>query len=293
MTRRPRVAIYGGDDRSERLDWPRHLDVQFYPYKSPRAADRLKESLSSGSVDHLVILTSYMGHGFESSVRSWANNCNVIRWPQSPGQLSRKLGEMIPPTEQPVNPLLTPTRQDHPGTGGGRGPLMTKEAQMAESEKNIPMFEHVVPVPPAENETLGQALQRILRAEGIGQSELGRLIHKDASTVNGWIKDRNTPRDMGPLVDLWPELARFDKERTYAVAPTAAEAEVKAADELKDLIRGIKAEPKATPVAVPQPDPGRLINPELAATMARWRKQKEDLETTERYLLMLLRDAGF
>ncbi len=71
----------------------------------------------------------------------------------------------------------------------------------------------------------------------------------------------------------------------------SAEAEVRAAEDLKDLIRGVKAEPKVRAVPVPQPKVEAMAL-DLATALARWRKAKEDLETTERYLLMLLRESG-
>jgi DNA-binding transcriptional regulator YiaG len=304
MVRKPRVAVYGGDGRDENFEWPRHLDVQIYPSRSTRTVERLRESLSTGSIDHLVVLTGYVGHGHTAAVRNAAVGLNVINWTRSPGQLRKELGRLIPAPAEPFNPLLTPTSLNHPGTGGGRGLITTKEAIMAEAEKTtVPMFEHVVAAPPKPDETLGQSLIRILRAEKMTQADLARLLSKDSTTVNGWIKDRGLPADMGPLVDLWPELARFDRGHRYKVAPTAAEAEIRTAEDTKDrirkeLVQGVQAKLKALPV--PQPkvdvdvpkDPGRLIGPDLANAITRWRRAKEDLETTERYLLMLLRESG-
>lgn len=297
MTRKPRIAVYGGDDRNEQLEWPGHLDVQFYPYKSPRSVDRLKDAISSGSIDHLVVLTSYVGHGYTDALKAYGRDTNVIRWPKSPGQLSREIGKLVPPPMS-TNPLLRPSSPTDPGTGGGRGPLTPK----VEAELTVPRFEHVLvgsTSPP--DETLARALVRIIQAEGMTQTELAKMLGMPQSTLNNWIKGKSRPKDMGPLVDLWPELSRFDLEHEHVVAPTAAEAEIRAAEDLKELIRGVKTEvPKertvavAPPMATPPGPTGARPNrtAEIDATLARWRRAKEEVETTERYLLLLLREAG-
>lgn len=275
--RKPRVAVYGGDERNERLDWPRHLDIQIYPYKSPRSADRLREALSSGSIDHLVLLTGYIGHGHSSGLKDYG--VNVINWNRSPGSLSRELGQLIPPTLQPVNPLLRPSKPEEV-TGGGRGPLTNK----LEVELTIPpKFEHVVTTPPRENETLGQALRRILTAENMSQAELCRLLERPQATVSSWMRDSSRPRDMGPLVDLWPELSKFDLEHEYKVPPTAKPAEDKVHDELIKLIRSVRMEEKVAQAPVADTILPHVLRWKQA--LERFRAAKDELEKAEMELL--------
>lgn len=285
--KKQRVAIFGGDERTEHLDWPDHLDIRVFPYKSPRSADRLKESLSTGSIDQLVMLTSYMGHGYESGIRQYIGNTPVVRWPRSPGELCRQMAKMFPKPED-RNPLLRPTKPDEITTGGGRGPLLNRtEVELTAP----PQFEHVlVDDPPKPNETLGQALNRIIRAERMTQSELGRLLKKPQATVNTWFTGKAMPRDMGPLVDLWPELARFDVYHEHVVPPTAAESELRAAEDVKELIRSVKSEPTvARPIAHPSPPPRASLSPDVVEAVLRWKKAKDELDDAESYLRALLR----
>lgn len=271
MTRRPRVAVYGGDDRSQRLTWPSHLDIRFYPYRSPRSVDRLVESAQAGGLDHVIILTSFVGHGYSGQVEA-LKGVNVVRWPRSAGQLSREIGNLIPPVEPAVNPLLRPSKADDP-YGGGRGP----DARVTE-QPHVPMFEHVVTEAPRADETLGKALWRILRAERMTQVELCKMLGKPQPTVSAWMCDRARPRDMGPLVDLWPELARFDLEHEHRPPPNAAETEAKAKADL-DLVRSVKLEePKA---------PQRQPDLELEAAIERLRNAKREHEEAERALFEL------
>lgn len=278
MSRKFRVAIYGGDERTERLEWPDHLDVRVYPYKSPRSLERLRESASSGTLDHVVLLTSYMGHAAESAVRNMGG-VSYTRWPRSPGELARQIGTMFRAPVEVVNPLLRPTKPDDPGTGGGRGPLPTK--QEIELTAEPPKFEHVVTPGPREDETLGQALRRILVAERMTQAELGRLLNRPQPTVSAWMRDTARPRDMGPLVDLWPELAKFDLEHEHKEPPTAKPTEDAVKRELLDLIRSVRVETQPVPVV------SRLMDAHARWKLAlkRFREAKAELEAAEQALL--------
>ncbi len=222
--KKPRVAIFGGDERVGRLEWPEHLDVRTYPYKSDQSQRQVVASAKSGSIDHLVLLTRYMGHGNYTPLR--ALDVPVIHWDRSPGALSREISTMIP--EKPEagwERLLRPTKPEE-NRGPGRGTLRIKvptpsiidvgpkqpsvdpiEVARALGAEILP---HVTIPPP---ETFGQALRRILAKERLTGADLGRMIGKSQPVVSAWTLDKSMPRDMKPLVDLWPELCRFDKTR--------------------------------------------------------------------------------
>src|SRR5690606_26328029 len=158
-----------------------------------------------------------------------------------------------------------------------------------EARAEPPRFEHLVTVPPAPDESLGQALRRILRAEDMTQTDLGRLLGKSPATVSCWIRDTYKPKDMGPLIDLWPELSRFDGALAAPSAPLPEPKEpepVAEKRELVDLVRSVKVDLDGHP---PSPDE------ELRRRVDRWRRArlaleaaKKELEAAESELLALL-----
>ena len=244
--RRTRIAVYGGDDRAGDLDWPEHLDVQHYPYKSPNAVRRLQAAASSGSLDGIVLLTSYCGHGHSDGIRNLG--VPLTYFPQSPRQLSKKIGDMFPPRESRPSPLTVPRRASDPYTGPGRGtparisetpapvlygpkdrdgfidlppdfdptPVLgdiddTMRTVLPGSPRTSePMFEREsVETPARPDETFPDALRRLLVDADMSQSDLARMLGRPQPTVSSWMTGRARPADMGPLIDLWPELARF------------------------------------------------------------------------------------
>lgn len=87
------VAVVGGDERAERLSWPRHVEVDCYQssnFGGDGQLKRLKNALAAGRYDLVVLLTRWIGHSMTACVRNEAR-CRVVFWERGMGSLAKAL----------------------------------------------------------------------------------------------------------------------------------------------------------------------------------------------------------
>lgn len=194
---RTRVAVYGGDDRVSRLTWPDHLNVKHYSYKSPTEQRKLQESISAGKVKHLILLTGYMGHSAFDTLKN--SGVNIIKFPRSPMQLSREIGDMIPRTPE-VHHLQAPPQI-----------IVTMKDPVVETPAPPPsqVAEEPVQTGPV---SVADAITRLLRKEGMTQKSFAQLIGVAQATVSSWSRNASLPTGdrLAKLIELIPELVHLE-----------------------------------------------------------------------------------
>lgn len=100
--KRPRVAIFGGDGRAERVDWPSGYDLQFYPGStySKDGWRRLRTSVQAGRIDHIITIVRFLGHSDDSNAKSLG--LPMTRWPNGVSELAKRIEELtgMPPGDE-------------------------------------------------------------------------------------------------------------------------------------------------------------------------------------------------
>jgi hypothetical protein len=92
------VAIFGGDDRVRDLEGmlPGEIRVDAYPNRDGDA-NRLEESIKSGTVTHVILLVKWLGHAVWRRIVNVAkaNGVKVIHWNHGLGKLEDELAELV------------------------------------------------------------------------------------------------------------------------------------------------------------------------------------------------------
>lgn len=99
-----RVAVFGGDDRVKRAQWPEHIDVVAY---TAEEVSRLADSISSGRVGTVVVLTKWLGHAAWARLKG--SGAQLVPWPRGIPELSRQLPALLDMPEPPSMPEPKPT----------------------------------------------------------------------------------------------------------------------------------------------------------------------------------------
>lgn len=201
---RVRVAICGGDERVSDLVWPQHIEVKHFPYKSNSSANKLLQSLKSGKVDMLIILTKYIGHSTYNSVK-WAD-VPIVHWPKSPMSLSKEIDSIcpIPDGWEPSKPAqkLVPVPVPH----------VEEPTQVKEVEERMAtpatVEERVV------QEDFSTVFKRLMESENLNQSGMAKKIGIAQATVSRIVRGLSTPSTFsGELIiklsGAYPELGKF------------------------------------------------------------------------------------
>lgn len=91
----PRVAIVGGDERASRQQWPEGYDVRTYCSSRYAAGDisRFSDACKAGGIDFAVVLTKFLGHADERTVR--ATGIPFARWSRGISELAAHLDEVV------------------------------------------------------------------------------------------------------------------------------------------------------------------------------------------------------
>lgn len=119
---RPRVIVFGGDDRGATTRWPSSIDVVTYAGKQINV-DRIVRSVQAGKVDRIVVLTRWMSHSQWERLRKL--DAPLTAWPAGLDRLAKELpgimGVVMPAPDAIVvdavamsvapakSPLMTPT----------------------------------------------------------------------------------------------------------------------------------------------------------------------------------------
>ncbi len=94
-TRKPRIAIVGGDKRFAQFRWPAGYEIRHFeaPASDRRATQRLRDSIMSGALDRVIVLTKWMGHSAESVLKD--SPVPVTRWPRGMGELAKEFTAVV------------------------------------------------------------------------------------------------------------------------------------------------------------------------------------------------------
>lgn len=112
-SRRTEIAVYGGDSRIERLDWPKEYNLRFYrsAHDGGRGErQRMIASIKQRKIDVVIMLAKWMGHSdFEDIRRVGRTYCDkVITWTNGVSELCRQLRELVPVTQFAAVPDVKP-----------------------------------------------------------------------------------------------------------------------------------------------------------------------------------------
>jgi hypothetical protein len=88
-------VVVGGDERIQQIAWPQEYDVVPVP-KGRRNILKVQEMVSSGRVDHLIVMTRWIRHAEYDSLKVLKARTVLHHWPHGLGRLAKSgMKEMI------------------------------------------------------------------------------------------------------------------------------------------------------------------------------------------------------
>lgn len=125
--RRPRVAVFGGDDRvTTSFQWPTTHDVRHYADagRGKSTKQRLEQSIRSGGIEHVILLDRWRGHTSDTIVKTCKDyGIPYTPWDKGIGELIKALPKILPtaavvPTESPPKKNTAWMEQEVPAAPG-------------------------------------------------------------------------------------------------------------------------------------------------------------------------------
>jgi hypothetical protein len=92
-----KIAVAGGDSRSESYPWGKDIEVVCYQgdkYGGNGEVKKLANALAADKFDVVITLTRWMGHAMYDVIKQNAR-CRVITWDRGIGELVRQLPELL------------------------------------------------------------------------------------------------------------------------------------------------------------------------------------------------------